>query len=46
MNEYVRAMDTTLGRGWWIPKAYCMSAMIVGNFSLLALFTGILLQAF
>lgn len=46
MNDLVLVMDKTLERGWWIPKAYCVIGIICGNFTLLALFTGILLQAF
>ena len=29
-----------------VPKIYCMLALIIGNFTLLALFTGTLLQGF
>lgn len=46
MYEYVRAYDSWRGRGLFLPKSYCVIGIIVGNFTLLALFTGILLQAF
>jgi len=46
MNTYVKAMDDSQGYGTWIPKVYCVLTLIVGNFTLLALFTGILMQQF
>lgn len=41
----VRAMQKN-GASTLIPKLYCVVGMIFGNFTLLALFTGTLLQAF
>ena len=46
MYQYVRATKKTLGRGAWIPQAYCSIGMLLGNLTLLALFTGILMEAF
>lgn len=41
----VRGFDAH-GKKTWIPKVYCVVGIIFGNFTLLALFTGSLLQAF
>ena len=41
----VRGFDAQ-GKKTWIPKVYCVVGIIFGNFTLLALFTGSLLQAF
>ena len=44
MNTYVKGMEVSVGSNIWIPKVYCVVSLIVGNYTLLALFTGILLQ--
>lgn len=46
MNDLVLVMDKSIEGNWWIPKAYCVIGIVFGNFTLLALFTGILLQTF
>ena len=47
MNNLVRVYDKNdLGSSSWIPELYCVFAIIMGNLTLLALLTGILLQGF
>ena len=46
MNTYVRSFNKTLNRGEWIPKVYCVVGLVIGNLTLLSLFTGILLNNF
>ena len=46
MNGLTRVMDVSFGRALWVPQAYCIFGVLFGNLTLLALFTGILIQAF
>ena len=46
MNTFVRSFNKTLNRGEWIPIVYCVIGLVIGNLTLLSLFTGILLNNF
>ena len=46
MSILYRGLGTSLGRGYWIAMTYCIVGIIFGNMIMLALFAGILLQAF
>ena len=46
MNLYVRAYEKNDDFKTWIPKTYCLIGLVIGNMTILALFTGILLQSF
>ena len=43
MNMLVRIYDKDNN---WVPEIYCVVGLIIGNLTLLALFTGILCQTF
>ena len=43
MNMLVRIYDKT---SRWVPQLYCVIGIIIGNLTILALFTGILCQTF
>ena len=46
MNTFVRSFNKTLNRGEWIPMVYCVIGIVIGNLTLLSIFTGVLLNNF
>ena len=46
MNTFVRSFNKTLNRGEWIPMVYCVIGLVIGNLTLLSIFTGVLLNNF
>ena len=42
MNMYARTFERNDYGGKWIPELYCMTGIIMGNLTLLALLTGML----
>ena len=43
MNMLIRGYDPSYT---WVPKVYCVLGILIGNLTILALFTGILCQTF
>ena len=47
MNTLVRAYEKNGdGDARWVPETYCVFGILMGNLTLLSLFTGILLQGY